>query len=487
MKGKLNVNDSIMNYIKKAVIISLFTALAVMIRPCIARAEIKGDFTVTGDTSHYSYDDGTKLLSIHGDCTVQNTDPNTVTTTGHIEITSGCTVTLAGVNIESYSTAPIWINPTYNGDTVTLKLSRTNKVTATGILYAGIEKDGNNSGSLIITSEGDGTLTATGGGNGGAGIGGGRVNSACNITINGGNVTATSDTGAGIGGGFNAIGSNITISGGIVTATTNGSGAGIGGGFNGSGSDITISGGNVKATSGTSGAGIGGGQYGSGSNITISGGKVIAESNGQTPGSAIGKGNQGANQLDNSITPSSTSSVNVWKDTDNESGARAYTNYPSTLDISSWENNVLMIIFDKINVALSNSSSCNHHYEWEVEKEPTETQDGELVYKCSLCGDITARQPLSSYDYFIYKCIGKIRDAKAGDTVTISSKYWNSYPKTLFKKIAERRDITVKIQFTYKQKNYETTIAPDKTIDTSCKYYGPLKLMELYGASEVSK
>ena len=65
MKGKEKGNDSIMNYIKKAVIISLFTALAVMIRPCIARAEIKGDFTVTGDTSHYSYDDGTKLLSIH--------------------------------------------------------------------------------------------------------------------------------------------------------------------------------------------------------------------------------------------------------------------------------------------------------------------------------------------------------------------------------------------------------------------------------------
>ena len=158
-----------------------------MIRPCIARAEIKGDFTVTGDTSHYSYDDGTKLLSIHGDCTVQNTDPNTVTTTGHIEITSGCTVTLAGVNIESYSTAPIWINPTYNGDTVTLKLSRTNKVTATGILYAGIEKDGNNSGSLIITSEDNGVLNATGKYDA-AGIGGGFHENGSDITISGGDV-----------------------------------------------------------------------------------------------------------------------------------------------------------------------------------------------------------------------------------------------------------------------------------------------------------
>ena len=184
MRGK--GNDSIMNYIKKAVIISLFTALAVMIRPCIARAEIKGDFTVTGDTSHYSYDDGTKLLSIHGDCTVQNTDPNTVTTTGHIEITSGCTVTLAGVNIESSSAAPILINIA-NDKTLTLKLSEKNTVKATGDNYAGIEKDGNNSGSLIITSEDNGVLNATGKYDA-AGIGGGFHENGSDITISGGDV-----------------------------------------------------------------------------------------------------------------------------------------------------------------------------------------------------------------------------------------------------------------------------------------------------------
>ena len=285
-------------------------------------------------------------------------------------------------------------------------MSRTNKVTATGILYAGIEKDGNNSGSLIITSEDNGVLNATGK--------------------------------------YDA--------------------AGIGGGFHENGSDITIS-----------------------------GGKVIAKSTNQTqPGSAIGKGINGSDQSGNSITPSSTNAVNVWQDTDNENDSKAYSSYTSTLDISTWTNSILMIIFDKPNVDSSDSSpsyhaSCNHHYEWEVEKEPTETQDGELVYKCSLCGDINARQPLSSYDYFIYKCMGKIRDAKAGDTVTFSSRCWNSYSKAFFEELAERRDITVKIRFTYKQRNYEMTIAPDKTIDTSCKYYGPLKLMELYGASEVSK
>ena len=61
------------------------------------------------------------------------------------------------------------------------------------------------------------------------------------------------------------------------------------------------------------------------------------------------------------------------------------------------------------------------------------------------------------------------------------------FPKTFFEKLANRRDITVTIQFTYAHKNYEMTITPDQTIDTSCDYYGPLKLIELYGASEVAK
>ena len=305
------------------------------------------------------------------------------------------------MNIESSIAAPILINIA-NDKTVTLKLSETNTVKATGgNNSAGIEKDGYNNGSLIITSEDNGILNATG---------------------------------------------------------KNG------------------------------GAGIGGGSGGNGNNITISGGKVIAKSTDQHHGSAIGKG-YGGSQSSNSITPSSTNPVNVWQDTDNESDAKAYSDYTSTLDISSWTNQILMIIFDKTNVDSSNSSSyhasCSHHYECEVEREPTETQEGELVYKCSLCGDITARQPLSSYEYYLYKCMGRIRDAKANDTVTFSSKYWNSYPKTFFEKLAERRDITVQIRFTYKHKDYEFTIERGQTVDTSIDYYGPEKLIQLYGAKEV--
>ena len=128
----------------------------------------------------------------------------------------------------------------------------------------------------------------------------------------------------------------------------------------------------------------------------------------------------------------------------------------------------------------ANFSACNHDYEWDVEKAPTETEDGEAVYKCTKCGNISARQPLTAYQYYILTSTNKIKNAKAGSTVTISSKLWNSFPKSFFEQLAKKRDITVKIDFPYDSKNYEITISPTQKIDTSnskVKYYGPKNLI----------
>ena len=62
----------------------------------------------------------------------------------------------------------------------------------------------------------------------------------------------------------------------------------------------------------------------------------------------------------------------------------------------------------------ANFSACNHDYEWDVEREPTETEDGEAVYKCTKCGNISARQPLTAYQYYILTSTNKIKNAKAG-------------------------------------------------------------------------
>ena len=136
----------------------------------------------------------------------------------------------------------------------------------------------------------------------------------------------------------------------------------------------------------------------------------------------------------------------------------------------------------------ANFSACNHDYEWDVEKAPTETEDGEAVYKCTKCGNISARQPLTAYQYYILTSTNKIKNAKAGSTVTISSKLWNSFPKSFFEQLAKKRDITVKIDFPYDSKNYEITISPTQKIDTSnskVKYYGPKNLIGTYNAVEV--
>ena len=185
--------------------------------------------------------------------------------------------------------------------------------------------DGHDCGELTING---GEITATG--EGGAGIGGGYGGhndisdrllgdggNGGKVTINGGKVKAHGIRGAGIGGGMSVnckggTGGTVVITGGTVEATGDGSnrsGAGIGGGCgggnasdDGSGGDVTITGGTVTAEAWAS-AGIGGaGYYGDGGTVTITGGTVTATGHDSSyePYKAIG-GGKGA-KTDGSLT-----------------------------------------------------------------------------------------------------------------------------------------------------------------------------------------
>lgn len=144
-----------------------------------------------------------------------------------------------------------------------------------------------------------------------------------------------------------------------------------------------------------------------------------------------------------------------------------------------------------VELSSDNLSICNHDYLWEVEKEPTETQDGEVDLKCTKCGDIKNRQPLSSYAYFIKVSEEKINKASEGSTVIINSKIWNSFPKSFFEKLSETQDIKVIIDFTYNHDDFETSISSNEAKEiiesSNCyAYYGPATLIELFGATEKS-
>ena len=232
---------------------------------------------------------------------VETTD-NTVT----INSNEGETVnvTLDNVNINTSKTGEAAVSVTGSGNT-NIELNGNNTLTS-GDGHAGLEHNKtNDSGTLTITdNNNDGKLTAKATGNYGAGIGGGNGNNG-QVTITGGDITATGGyRGAGIGGGSGnkqAVGGDgdVTISGGTINATGGILAAGIGGGAYGNGT-VTITGGDITAKGDDKGAGIGGGQgakpsgtlIGGNGTVTISGG-TITEATGGDMAAGIGSGYQG--------------------------------------------------------------------------------------------------------------------------------------------------------------------------------------------------
>jgi hypothetical protein len=191
-----------------------------------------------------------------------------------ISIADGATVTLAGVTIDgmTLNSEDSW---DYNWAGLTclgnahIVLNGENTVTSFYSDYPGIQAGPK---GTTLTISGSGKLTAKGK-NYGAGIGGGYFTCG-DITISGGDITASSLFGAGIGSGVgntNTCGA-ITINGGTVTASSN-EGACIGSGQQGTCGDITISAYKVMAESTSSGVGIGCGEKGHCGDITISAGE----------------------------------------------------------------------------------------------------------------------------------------------------------------------------------------------------------------------
>ena len=83
--------------------------------------------------------------------------------------------------------------------------------------------------------------------------------------------------------------------------------------------------------------------------------------------------------------------------------------------------------------------------------------------------------------------IKKIKEAKAGDSLVFTSDTWNSFPKRVIDALAERRDITVEIQFPYQTKKWKVVVPEKAEIDTTCEWYGPEKLTQMFGRTEIVK
>ena len=92
------------------------------------------------------------------------------------------------------------------------------------------------------------------------------------------------------------------------------------------------------------------------------------------------------------------------------------------------------------------------------------------------------------YDGSVYrldenKAAKQVISAKQGAEITLKMGRWCAYPKWFMEKLAERRDLTIKLQFEYLHQQYEVMIPADTKIDTECDWYGPLKICSLYSYS----
>lgn len=108
--------------------------------------------------------------------------------------------------------------------------------------------------------------------------------------------------------------------------------------------------------------------------------------------------------------------------------------------------------------SVSSGGKCEHHYEWTVTTEPTETADGVSSYQCIYCGGIIASQPVSADVAVRENLLTSIKNAEAGSTVTFDSKDWLCYPQYVLDALKERGDISLKTNFTYGGINYSFTI-----------------------------
>ena len=180
------------------------------------------------------------LSEVGDDITIP--DGYTVTGTANyvqISIADGAEVTLNNVSINADGTFSNkeCAGITCLGDaTIILADGTTNTVKGFSATCPGIYVPQNKT----LTISGSGSLNASSNGDA-AGIGAGHYSACGNITINGGNITATGGYAAGIGAGYYGSCGAITINGGSITATGGEFAAGIGGGYNGSCGAITIS------------------------------------------------------------------------------------------------------------------------------------------------------------------------------------------------------------------------------------------------------
>ena len=101
------------------------------------------------------------------------------------------------------------------------------------------------------------------------------------------------------------------------------------------------------------------------------------------------------------------------------------------------------------------SHECN--FQWVTTIEPQPGVDGLEEYKCITCGVVKESQPIPAGMATVKNLYGFIKDAPENGTVTTDFGTLHTISDYLLKKMAERSDATVTIQFEYKNQKLQIT------------------------------
>ncbi len=129
-----------------------------------------------------------------------------------------------------------------------------------------------------------------------------------------------------------------------------------------------------------------------------------------------------------------------------------------------------------------------HNYVWQVTREATPTVDGEMVYACTECGAVAQRLPISGYIAFNEDAAAKIRNAKSGQEVVITTEKWISFYSVVWNELAKRPDVRLVIDYKDNGKMYEVVIPPAASVSSLMNeegYAGFLFLSGKFGRQQI--
>lgn len=98
-----------------------------------------------------------------------------------------------------------------------------------------------------------------------------------------------------------------------------------------------------------------------------------------------------------------------------------------------------------------------HFFQWVTTLDPQVGVDGLVQYLCTSCGLVEESHAIPAGIATVKDLYGKIKEAPENGSVTYDAGKLYTISDYLLKKMAERSDVTVKVQFEYRNMKYELT------------------------------